>query len=161
MADRVVVMNHGVIEQIGTPTEIYREPASLFVADFVGSMNKLNATVKSATRVGFGERTLACRSHQLPAGSKAIVALRPEDVIPSESGQATAKNRFKVMIRDMEFLGSHWRAWLTSADFGGAEIDAHFSINAVRRLSISLGKSLTIELPAERLHVFTLDGVRG
>jgi iron(III) transport system ATP-binding protein len=161
MADRVVVMNHGVIEQIGTPTEIYREPTSLFVADFVGSMNKLGVTVKSATSVTFGERTLACRGHQLPAGSEAIVALRPEDVIPSESGQAAAKNRFKVMIRDMEFLGSHWHALLTSADFGGAEIDAHFSINAVRRLSISDGKPLTIELPVERLHVFTRDGVRG
>jgi putative 2-aminoethylphosphonate ABC transporter ATP-binding protein len=46
MADRVVVMNHGIIEQTGSPTEIYREPASLFVADFIGSMNKLKVTVR-------------------------------------------------------------------------------------------------------------------
>jgi iron(III) transport system ATP-binding protein len=39
MADRIVVMNHGAIEQIGTPEEIYRQPASAFVADFVGTMN--------------------------------------------------------------------------------------------------------------------------
>ena len=45
MADRIVVMNHGVIEQIGTPTEIYREPASLFVADFIGEANQLPARV--------------------------------------------------------------------------------------------------------------------
>ena len=39
MADRIVVMNHGVIEQVGTPLEIYRDPASPFVADFIGVMN--------------------------------------------------------------------------------------------------------------------------
>ena len=39
MADRIVVMNHGVIEQVGTPLEVYREPATAFVADFIGSMN--------------------------------------------------------------------------------------------------------------------------
>src|SRR3546814_3842244 len=42
MADRIVVMNHGVIEQIGTPTEIYRQPKSLFVADFIGETNQLD-----------------------------------------------------------------------------------------------------------------------
>ncbi|MEY3428528.1 MAG: Sulfate/thiosulfate import ATP-binding protein CysA, partial [Pseudomonadota bacterium] len=45
MADRIVVMNHGCIEQVGTPTEIYREPASAFVADFVGQVNVLTGTV--------------------------------------------------------------------------------------------------------------------
>jgi iron(III) transport system ATP-binding protein len=45
MADRIVVMNHGCIEQVGTPTEIYREPASAFVADFVGQVNVLDGTV--------------------------------------------------------------------------------------------------------------------
>ena len=45
MADRIVVMNHGVIEQVGTPAEIYRKPATAFVADFVGAMNSLDAVV--------------------------------------------------------------------------------------------------------------------
>ena len=45
MADRIVVMNHGVIEQVGAPAEIYREPASVFVADFIGTMNFLAAEV--------------------------------------------------------------------------------------------------------------------
>jgi len=43
MADRIVVMNHGVIEQVGTPIEIYREPHTLFVADFIGEMNQIDA----------------------------------------------------------------------------------------------------------------------
>ena len=49
MADRIVVMNDGVIEQIGTPTEIYREPASLFVADFIGEMNQFAALASSGS----------------------------------------------------------------------------------------------------------------
>jgi iron(III) transport system ATP-binding protein len=161
MADRVVVMNHGVIEQTGTPTEVYREPASLFVADFVGSMNKLEVTVGSAWSVSFGELTLACRAHGLPPGSRAVLTLRPEDVIPSEADHKDAPNRLGVVVRDMEFLGSHWRAWLASDAFGTREIDAHFSINAVRRLSITAGGPLSIELPPDRLHVFTPDGRRG
>lgn len=161
MADRVVVMNHGVIEQTGTPTEVYREPASLFVADFVGSMNKLDVTVLSNRSVAFGDLALACRMHGLPQGARAVLTLRPEDVVPVESAQAGAPNRLGVIVRDMEFLGSHWRAWLTIENFGSREIDVQFSINAVRRMSVTVGMPLTIELPPERLHVFAPDGVRG
>ena len=162
MADRVVVMNDGVIEQIGTPTEIYREPASLFVADFIGSMNKLRVTVADQTHLKIGTATLACRSHGLAKKAEAVLALRPEDVIPLESADAAkAVNAYPVKVRDMEFLGSHWRAWLTSEAFGGAEIDCQFSINAVRRLDISQGASLSIQLPQDRVHVFTTEGRRG
>ena len=161
MADRVVVMNHGVIEQMGTPTEIYREPATLFVADFIGNMNKLRVTVAKDSHVKLGAASFACRPHALATGSEAILALRPEDVIPLESGGAGAVNAYPVCVRDMEFLGSFWRAWLTSEAFGGAEIDCQFSINAVRRLEIALGSTLAIQLPQERLHVFTTEGRRG
>ncbi len=162
MADRVVVMNDGVIEQIGTPTDIYREPASLFVADFIGSMNKLRVTVADQTHVKIGTATLACRSHGLAKKAEAVLALRPEDVIPLESADAAkAVNAYPVKVRDMEFLGSHWRAWLTSEAFGGAEIDCQFSINAVRRLDISQGAKLSIQLPQDRVHVFTTEGRRG
>ena len=161
MADRVVVMNHGVIEQIGSPTEIYREPASLFVADFVGSMNKLAVKVSSSDSVTFGRLALKCRPHQLPSGRTATLALRPEDVIPADGQASGSQNAVAVVVRDMEFLGSHWRAWLSAEDFAGTEIDAHLSINAVRRLDIQQGKSLTIQLPQDRLHVFPSDGRDG
>ena len=54
MADRIVVMNHGVIEQVGTPEEIYATPASAFVADFIGTMNFLPAELVSDKRVRLG-----------------------------------------------------------------------------------------------------------
>ncbi|HRX36250.1 MAG TPA: putative 2-aminoethylphosphonate ABC transporter ATP-binding protein [Aestuariivirga sp.] len=161
MADRVVVMNHGVIEQTGTPIDIYREPASLFVADFVGSMNKIDVTVASETAVSFGKAELKCRPQRLARGTEAVLALRPEDVIPADAGAAGLENAFEVTVRDMEFLGAYWRAWLTSEAFAGTELDAHFSINAVRRLDIAAGRAMTIQLPPERLHVFSADGRRG
>jgi iron(III) transport system ATP-binding protein len=162
MADRVVVMNHGIIEQTGSPTDIYREPASLFVADFIGSMNKLKVTVSGPTEVKLGKASFACRPHGLPMNSQAILALRPEDVIPLESAEsATAINAYPVTVRDMEFLGSFWKAWLTSEAFGAEAIDCQFSINAVRRLGITQGVTLSIQLPQDRVHVFTSEGRRG
>jgi iron(III) transport system ATP-binding protein len=90
------------------------------------------------------------------------LALRPEDVIPLEKADAAgAVNAYPVTVRDMEFLGPHWRAWLTSEAFGGAEIDCQFSINAVRRLKIARGAIFSIQLPPDRLHVFTAEGRRG
>src|SRR5215213_1069660 len=59
MADRIVVMNQGVIEQEGTPSEIYREPASPFVADFVGKVNMLPARVQ-AGELRFGTLSIPC-----------------------------------------------------------------------------------------------------
>src|SRR6185369_7954750 len=54
IADRVVVMNQGVIDQVGTPIEIYREPASAFVADFVGKTNMLPAVVREDAELEIG-----------------------------------------------------------------------------------------------------------
>src|SRR5438045_6878171 len=58
MADVVVVMNHGVIEQIGTPQQIYREPAYAFVADFVGKINVINAVAEGGGRFRIGTLVL-------------------------------------------------------------------------------------------------------
>src|SRR5690349_20555921 len=82
MADRIVVMNHGGVEQIGTPAEIYGEPASLFVARFVGHMNLWPAVAEAQpgrARVG----TLALRHRPaggVKAGDAITLGVRPEEV---------------------------------------------------------------------------------
>jgi len=155
MADRIVVMNHGVIEQVGTPTEIYREPATLFVADFIGAMNKLPVRVVDEDHVQTGETVLRCRPHRFVAGSEVTLAVRPEDVDPGESDAgAGGANRLDVTVSEMEFLGSFWRARLSGSAFGRAAISADFSVNAVRRLGIADGAGMSIALPVDRLHVF-------
>ena len=82
MADRIVVMNHGCIEQVGTPTEIYREPASAFVADFVGQVNVLPGTVTEQTlHLGEMRIPLSDMPSKAHAQGNVKVYLRPEDVL--------------------------------------------------------------------------------
>lgn len=163
MADRIVVMNHGVIEQVGTPTEIYREPRSLFVADFIGAMNQLEGTAAGPTSLKLGRRKLACQSHGLTEGAAGVISIRPEDVIPHGKGArskgakdviAEPDNTFDARIEDMEFLGSFWRAHLSGGALGGSDFMADFSINAVRRMSLAEGRAITVELPSSRLKLF-------
>ena len=163
MADRIVVMNQGVIEQVGTPTEIYREPDTLFVADFIGEMNQVEGLVESANRVAIGNLKLESRTHSLAAGDRAVAAIRPEDIIPHGGGAraagvddrlAQSTNCLDMQIEDMEFLGSFWRVSLTHPDLGEHSLRADMSINAVRRLAIETGSSIQVELPADRLWVF-------
>lgn len=164
MADRIVVMNHGIIEQVGTPTEIYTSPASLFVADFVGETNKLPATVTAEGKVNIGSKTLLCDTSGFAAKDKVILVLRPEDVIPHGEGARSAgapdviqtpENTFEVTIEEMEFLGSFWRTRLRDQGLGNLEIVADFSINAVRRLVLATGGQLTIEIPPNSLKSFS------
>ncbi|WP_457645311.1 putative 2-aminoethylphosphonate ABC transporter ATP-binding protein [Profundibacter sp.] len=156
LADRIVVMDQGTIEQVGTPTEIYREPASLFVADFIGEMNQITATAASPHSVLIGGRTLTSRSHSFAKGAGVIAAIRPEDIIPhGKDTPADAANTLTVRMGDMEFLGAFWRCRLQHEIFGEHELIADFSINAVRRLDLAEGRDISIELPSSRLMVFT------
>ena len=157
MADRIVVMNHGVIEQIGTPTEIYREPRTLFVADFIGETNKIRSTVTAPGSLALGKARLKGETHDLAPGQQIVATIRPEDIVPHEPGFSPAEDidsTLEVTVGEMEFLGSFWRSRLTGETLGGEVLYADFSINAVRRLSLDEGSVLTIEIPPSRLIAF-------
>ncbi len=77
MADRIVVMNHGVIEQIGTPQEIYASPASQFVADFIGTMNFISARTASAGKCVLEDFEIAVDTSGWGAGQPVQLAIRP------------------------------------------------------------------------------------
>lgn len=158
MADTIVVMNHGIIEQVGTPEEIYRKPASLFVANFIGEMNQVTAEVLAGDNVALGDLKLACQPHELPKGSKAVVAIRPEDIVPQPSSSKLRKNCVTVDIEEMEFLGSFSRVEVGGGELNGTHLTADLSVNAVRRLKAQPGSKIKIELPQERLLVFPADG---
>ena len=156
MADRIVVMNHGIIEQVGTPTEIYGSPSSLFVADFIGEMNQLPATSIDGKSLKVGGRVLTCVENDYANGQPVVAAIRPEDIKPVEdqNGNQEAANTVPVTIESLEFLGSFWRAHLSNAELGATPVVADFSINAMRRLQLAEQKSLDIELPSDRLRAF-------
>ena len=158
MADRIVVMNQGVIEQIGTPDEVYRDPRSLFVADFIGEMNRIAAVVVDATHVEAHGAVLGCAEHDLAPGTPAVVTLRPEDIVPHVSatpdGKPQGANMIDATLSELEFLGASWRAYLESAWLPGQHLIGAFSANAVRRLSLEENMRLTLELPSARMKVF-------
>ncbi len=158
MADRIVVMNHGVIEQVGSPTDIYREPDTLFVADFIGAMNQVEAIV-AGDRVRIGGSSFVPHRHALADGARVVAAIRPEDIVPrgaegEDAVESASQNRLAVEIEDMEFLGSFFRVSLHGATLGDARLLADMSINAVRQLDIEIGSTIEVELPADRLRVF-------
>ncbi len=159
MADRIVVMNHGVIEQVGTPTEIYREPDTLFVADFIGAMNQVPARSNGDGSLAIGSLTLRSRANDMAAGSDIIAAIRPEDIIPygvdedDGSGEAGV-NRLEAEVEEMEFLGSFWRVTLKHEALGDSSLIADLSVNALRRTAIEIGSRIQVELPPGRLWVF-------
>ncbi len=154
MADRIVVMNHGVIEQVGTPEDIYRTPASAFVADFVGTMSFLDGKASAPGEVRVGTRSLRVADDRAVAtGYAARVGLRPEDV-RVRGVRPDDENAFEAIIEDVEFLGAFCRARLVARDEPALALLADFSANLMRDVGVEVGKPLLVALPPESLRVF-------
>ena len=79
MSDKIVVMNAGEIEQIGTPLEIYNEPANAYVARFIGESNIVTGLMKTETKVRFDDRDFDCKDYRFKPGEEVDVLIRPED----------------------------------------------------------------------------------
>jgi len=153
MADRIVVMNQGVIEQVGSPTEIYARPATAFVADFVGKMSFFEGRLSGPGRLSVAGIELGCLDDRgLAAGSSVTVGLRPEEVRVRgvEAGQP---NTVAVRVADLEYLGAFCRARLLTRE-GNVPILADFSANLMRDMEVALDKELLVALPPASLHVF-------
>ncbi len=153
MADRIVVMNHGVIEQIGTPEEIYREPASAFVADFIGQMNFAPGTMAEHGKVKLGTVELSCKANGFAPGSEVTLAVRPEDIRFDPSANE-GSNAFKVRVTEIEFLGSFFRATLESPGLGTVRLVADLPINTARRLDIREGYEVSATIPPEFIRLY-------
>ncbi len=87
ISDRICVMSQGRIEQLGTPTEVYRRPTTAFVARFVGTMNEFHAEVTGASEVTVaGQRIGAPGASDMATGSAVSLLVRPEDLSLAENG---------------------------------------------------------------------------
>jgi iron(III) transport system ATP-binding protein len=156
VADRIVVMNHGVIEQMGTPQQVYREPASAFVADFVGRVNVLPALTGAGGVVRMGQTTLSC-GHTLPAGREVKVYLRPEDVVAAAatgSTDAEADNAFEVQVEKVEFLGAYCLARVGGAALGEHRLQVVLSLDFLARHGLETGRPLRLSVLPGRLRIF-------
>jgi iron(III) transport system ATP-binding protein len=157
MADRIVVMNHGVVEKVGSPADIYARPNSAFVADFVGAMNMFDAEVVSPGQARVGGLHLACHAlNGKQAGQRVKLGLRPEEV-RVRGVEAGSPNAIPVVVELLDFLGAFCRATLRPSAARDLIVRSDFSANAVRDLGITEGQTLTIGLPPESLRVFDAD----
>lgn len=104
MSDRVVVMNNGVIEQIGTPEDIYNEPVNAFVADFIGEANILNGTMVDDCRINILGKELECVDKGFGKNTPVDVVIRPEDIeiTTPEDGQLVGT------VENSTFKGVHY-----------------------------------------------------
>jgi len=154
MADRIVVMNHGRVEQVGSPAEIYGRPGSDFVANFVGTMNMLDAIVIGRGLVRAGALTLSCSTVLTRAEGRHVkLGLRPEEVRIRDLGEGAA-NAILVTVELIDFLGPFCRARLRPKAAPELVLLSDFSANAMRDLSIREGQTFTIALPPDLLRVF-------
>ena len=151
VADRIVVMNHGRIEQVGTPMQVYREPASAFVADFVGRVNALPAKLE-AGGVQLGGTHFDC-PHPGPAGREVTVYLRPEDVLarPLAAGDS---NVFEGCIEKIEFLGSYCLVQVTGPALGPHRLSVYLSLNFLSEQGLVVGARLPLRLLPDRMRIF-------
>ncbi len=141
MGDKIVVMNNAVVEQFGTPQEIYDKPATMFVADFIGSpsMNFLKFSGKianGATEVMLGNQMHAMPRQMQGAAGNLIYGVRPEHVILSDA----SSYRGKVLAT--EYLGT---TQIVTLDTPNGDIKARIDSAQVARVGETVG--LTFEAP--------------
>ncbi|WP_454688550.1 ABC transporter ATP-binding protein [Achromobacter aloeverae] len=111
MADRLVIMNQGRIEQIGTPSQVYEEPANRFVAEFMGRSNFIEGTIvdEEHFRCAATQRTLQCDTRRFRPGSRALVSFRPERTrLEADTGTpdtGPGENRVPGRILSVTYLG--------------------------------------------------------
>ena len=150
LADRIVVMKDGRIEQDGPPTTIYQRPRTLFVANFVGYSNVMQGLVErvegdGVTVAALG-RKFACAAPQpLQAGARVAIVIRHEAVrLQAHSASAAG---LAGTIADVAFLGATVRHWIRLAD--GSELQAEGPVAAAGSLAtLTPGTAVQVNWPA-------------
>jgi spermidine/putrescine transport system ATP-binding protein len=149
MSDRLAVMNAGRIAQVGTPRDVYEEPADAYVADFLGAANLMEVCVSSVSApatVKLGDSVLTS-SHVCPAaaGETAHAVIRPERVRVEPHGSA-GPNRVPALVERVVFLGSATQLMLRLAT--GASLQALLQ-NDGERLDLAQGTPVHAYLPPD------------
>ncbi len=131
MSDRIAVMNHGRIEQIGTPQDVYDRPANLFVADFIGSSNIFYGKLLESAGDGIATVQLdaggiaqAPHSHPLSIGQRVAIAVRPDDMrLLADNEHQEDRNSLHGRVAKVSFLGTHRQIVIVTGN--GAEVVLH------------------------------------
>jgi iron(III) transport system ATP-binding protein len=156
MADRVVLMNNGRIEQAGRPEELYRAPRTRFAASFVGRINMLPATVVADGMLRVRDSELFCAPSGLDVGTQTTVGIRPEHVrvrrYSVEAPDPAAHNSFAARLLQTEFLGAR-SCVRVACESLGTEIEADLPVDAAMGETLVPSSMVRIELPPHALSV--------
>lgn len=105
MSDTIVVMNDGIIEQVGSPEEIYKNPTNAYVADFIGSSNIYNGTIFDEDKIKMLNSTFICDSTGFEKNERVDVVIRPENVkLSSKEKEGYVKGKIQSKV----FKGMHY-----------------------------------------------------
>lgn len=148
LSDRVAIFNHGVVQQIGEPLELYNHPRNIFVAGFLGSppMNFLDGEIGDDGSTVRGEGftiPLEGRSLDVSRGQRVVVGIRPEDVSIGAAGSLPIHSTVSLI----EPMGS---STVIYAPIGNKLI----TIETGKESSITAGSPVSLELPANSVHIF-------
>ena len=139
MSDKVVVINDGEIQQIGTPDEIYNEPVNTFVADFIGDSNIFNGTVVGKLKVKFCGATFECLD-KFEDNQLVDVVVRPEDIKICKPGEG----QLKGTVTSSVFKGVHYEI---TVEIGKFEIVIQSTSNA------PVGSEIGMKIEPDGIHL--------
>ncbi|HVM24447.1 MAG TPA: sn-glycerol-3-phosphate ABC transporter ATP-binding protein UgpC [Candidatus Limnocylindrales bacterium] len=157
MGDRIAVMKDGVLQQVGTPQELYDHPTNIFVAGFIGSPAMNFATTKAEGKdLLFGGAKLELTGDQAraadsrPQGSSVLIGFRPEHIELANGTNGANAVRFPATVEVVEYLGNEE---LIHAQAEGSEIVALLPSDK----KVAVGDNVQFAVPMEKLHIFDPD----
>ncbi|MEA4892966.1 MAG: spermidine/putrescine ABC transporter ATP-binding protein [Peptococcaceae bacterium] len=142
MSDTVVVMNNGVIQQIGSPINIYNEPQNVFVADFIGESTILDGVFLEDYLVEFAGRRFQCVDFGFIPGEKVDVVIRPEDV---DILKAPEEGRLQATVTSVVFKGVHYEMLAVTPE--GVEWMIHSTT------MVPVGESIGMSVRPDNIHL--------
>jgi putative spermidine/putrescine transport system ATP-binding protein len=154
VSDHVAVMYGGVIEQMGTPAEMYTAPATPFVAEFIGTMNRLEATVLDGVEgdvehSGMRLRVDAARGRR--NGERVLVLIRPESLELEAATNGSAPNSFTGEVLTQTFLGP-----VTRLKVSGSGTNLIADLSTARAAALPVGARVVAKIPSEGAKLISL-----
>lgn len=145
MSDEIFVINNGIIEQSGTPVDIYDEPINRFVADFIGESNIVDGVMLEDYKVQFAGKVFDCVDRGMKPNEKVDVIVRPEDLEIT----TVEKGKLVVTVDTFLFRGVHYE--LSTYDQDGNEWLVH-SLNKA-----DIGENIGLDFSPASIHVMRLN----
>ena len=140
MSDTIVVMNDGIIQQMGSPIDIYNEPENAFVADFIGESNILNGTMRDDYLVEFLGKKFECLDSGFGKGEAVDVVIRPEDLDLTLPGDG----KLEGIVKSVTFKGVHYEMQIVVYDY-------EFLVHSTDKAAV--GSKVGLTLTPDDIHI--------